>query len=185
MVREELTNLMSSRDVLDARNYMVDVTDSYGSDFEVNLKSIVNSVQHFFVGSEFEPYCCLVERNKVTPTYVDFSINPLVNDKKLHNVDYNKAYAMMQIRARDKNRLVRILLNKKDHSVSMISFFDNCVYNEDEDFALKSANLVEVLPLVKNLIHSISAGVYMQNFLANGSIGMEGLTPDAVKYCIQ
>ena len=176
---------MSNKEILDARNYMVDESDTYGKEFEYNLKNLVNSVQHFFIGSEFEPYCCLVERNKPVPTYVDFCIQPLSNDKKLHNVDYNKAYAMMQVRAKDKNRLVRILLNKKDHSVSLISFFDNCIYNKDEDFALKSGNLVEVLPLVKNLIHSISAGVYMQNFLANGSIGMEGLTADAIKSCIQ
>ena len=184
-MREELTSLLSSKDVLDARNYMMDRNDTYSEDFTQCLTSVVNSVQHFFVGGGFEPYCCLVERNTITPTYVDFYIKPISNDKKLHNVDYNKAYAMMQVRAKDKNRLVRILLNKKDHSVSMISFFDNCVYNEDEDFSLKSGILVEVLPLVKNLIHSLSAGLYMQNFLANGCTGMDGLTPNAVKSCLQ
>lgn len=182
---EEVASLVSSPKVLDARNYMASKNDFYGEEFKKTLTAMTHNVQHFFVGSELRPYCCLVERNGYSRTYVEFCIEPITGDKKLHNIDYNKAYCMMQIKAIDTKRLVRILLNKKDPTVSILSFFEDCVYNDDNEFSLKHANIAGVFPLVKNLLYSVTAGVYMQNFLVNGSANIEDIKGPMIHTCVQ
>lgn len=173
VTREQIDMAIENRETQDIRNYFVGYPQYRVVDVELRYQELLNSIYFLFCDTHTPPSCRLINLPPHLNTNVDIHIRPVSDKPGKYVYDYNLAYAMIQITAKEEGRCVRILINKRNSSTVMVSFLHECEFSEDGR-SLESGEELFSYPAVLNLIATPSMCYVVQYFLNTGIIQDDG-----------
>lgn len=160
--------MIESEETQNLKNYFVDsVEDTLGYNDEP-LKTIADNLFYQFTDTYQHTHCMYITDGILDRTYVKLSAHVLVGEPPINNMSYQLAYGMIQIKALDNDRSVRVLLNKVNKQTCLAVCFTDCIWDSKEPHRLKQAIPNTAIPIVMDLIHCPSAVYAIQEFLVHG-----------------
>lgn len=157
---------LASRETQDIRNYFVDLSNMRVFDVHSHYRNKIDSLYYNYTDTCSYPFCKLLLENLSIRTYIDFYLEPVDEEPIINGIDFNKAFAMVQIRNYHKNNCVRILFNKKNKQTAQVFSMLNCQWKDEQKFILNSAEIVSHFPAVLDMIATPAINFIIQEFLA-------------------
>lgn len=166
--QQKIKETINSPQTQNIANYFVDDKDKRITDPEVIYKDLVDTFYLMFTDTFTAPYCKLLIEPLEYRTHVRFSTTALTEEASINNINYDMAYAMIQIKSENESNCVRILINHQNPKTCLVVCFKDCIWSSHKAFHLLEAKPVKSFPLVLDLITTPSSGYVIQEFLAYG-----------------
>lgn len=112
--------------------------------------------------------CRLIKGDLGSP--IEVITSPVDDEAPINSTEYSKAYCLVQLKALNSDRVVRILINRKDNASAMVVLFEDCVWCNDNPSKLVTATMHNSLLLISGLAGAPSGAFSYQHFLSKGSL---------------
>lgn len=168
LFHKRIEKVAQSAETQNINNYFAAHADEEVENIEETFYSLVEGIYLLFTDTRTPPHCKLLYEPAESRTYVDFYTQRVEEEAKINDIDYTKAFSMMQVVTEDKNRCIRFLINKENITTVLAICFDNCVWDKEKPNTLVSAHAMHSIPFVLDLVTTPTVGFVLQKFLAFG-----------------